>query len=314
MPTSPTLPIRQGPVAAPAVVAAHPGTCTACRVTVRARAAATLRPWAPEPPSRPPRCSPPTRTTASCRRGTSSPAVPVDPAGHRVLRSPRSGDPGGPARPGHRRRRSTGPDVGASCRGPGGRRPVRLGAAHPRPGRAVLPRSRGDPQRRLRRAPGRLDRRRRARDGATAGPAGGTRRPHRPPPGPGRRHRARRPHRPVRRTGGRRALRHPRRLAALGRRRSATGRRAGRRSLGGVARPPAARTRRRQRPTDSIPKNRRRNSRRPACYATQFDFLEGGSERRVSRPDRLAAEVSWPVDVAAVLVGDGYPGTGRAGA
>ena len=44
------------------------------------------------------------------------------------------------------------------------------------------------------------------------------------------------------------------------------------------------------------------------CYASQFDFLEGGSERHLSRPDRLAAEVSWPVDPAAVL--DGRRGRG----
>jgi len=49
------------------------------------------------------------------------------------------------------------------------------------------------------------------------------------------------------------------------------------------------------------------------CYATQFEFLEGGSERHVSRPDRLAAEVSWPVDAAAVLAGRRESGAGRAG-
>ena len=38
-------------------------------------------------------------------------------------------------------------------------------------------------------------------------------------------------------------------------------------------------------------------------YATQFDFLEGGSERNLSRPDRLAAEVSWPVDAALLARG-----------
>jgi hypothetical protein len=48
------------------------------------------------------------------------------------------------------------------------------------------------------------------------------------------------------------------------------------------------------------------------CYATQFDFLEGGSERRLSRPDRLAAEVSWPVD-AEVLATGRAPGATGAG-
>ena len=49
------------------------------------------------------------------------------------------------------------------------------------------------------------------------------------------------------------------------------------------------------------------------CYATQFEFLEGGPERHLSRPDRLAAEVSWPVDVAAVPTGrpDRRTGGGR---
>ena len=48
------------------------------------------------------------------------------------------------------------------------------------------------------------------------------------------------------------------------------------------------------------------------CYATQFDFLEGGPERRLSRPDRLAAEVSWPVDAEA-LVADRTPGAAAGG-
>jgi len=50
------------------------------------------------------------------------------------------------------------------------------------------------------------------------------------------------------------------------------------------------------------------------CYATQFDFLEGGSERHVSRPDRLAAEVSWPVDatvVTAATRASGNQATGK---
>ncbi len=48
------------------------------------------------------------------------------------------------------------------------------------------------------------------------------------------------------------------------------------------------------------------------CYATQFDFLEGGPERRLSRPDRLAAEVSWPVDAEA-LAADRTPGAAAGG-
>ena len=49
------------------------------------------------------------------------------------------------------------------------------------------------------------------------------------------------------------------------------------------------------------------------CYATQFDFLEGGPAQFLTRPDRLAAEVSWPLDAAEVLAGERERGAGATG-